>query len=69
MRKLRVFESISIDGYFTDTSGDIGWSHAAREDADFSEWVSGNASKGSALSFRWRSAVDARSSRSMRNYG
>jgi hypothetical protein len=28
MRKLRVFESISIDGYFADANGDIGWAHA-----------------------------------------
>jgi dihydrofolate reductase len=52
MRKLRVFESISIDGYFTDKNADIGWAHAGRgEDAEFTEWVSGNASKGGALLF------------------
>jgi hypothetical protein len=44
MRKLRVFESISIDGYFTDTGGDMNWAHAGREDAEFADWVSGNAS-------------------------
>ena len=33
MRKVRVFESISIDGYFTDASGDISWAHAGREGA------------------------------------
>jgi dihydrofolate reductase len=51
MRKLRVFESISVDGYFTDARGDIGWAHAGREDVEFSEWVSANASKGGALLF------------------
>jgi dihydrofolate reductase len=51
MRKLRVFESISIDGYFTDTSGDMGWAHAGREDAEFADWVSGNASSGGELLF------------------
>lgn len=35
MRKLRVFESISIDGYFTDTHDDTGWAHAGREDPEF----------------------------------
>jgi len=51
MRKLRVFESISIDGYFAATSGDISWAHAGRADADFGEWISENAGKGSALLF------------------
>jgi len=51
MKKLRVFESISIDGYFTDAHSDIGWAHADRGDAEFGEWVSGNASKGGALLF------------------
>lgn len=51
MRKLRVFESISIDGYFTDPHGEIGWAHADRGDGEFAEWVSGNASKGGALLF------------------
>ena len=46
MRKLRVFESISVDGYFTDRDGDIGWAHAGREDPEFSEWVGANASGG-----------------------
>lgn len=50
MRKLRVFESISIDGYFADQNSDINWGHAGRrEDAEFTEWVSSNASKGGAL--------------------
>lgn len=51
MRKLRVFESISIDGYFTDANGDLSWAHANRDDAEFTDWVSGNASKGGALLF------------------
>ena len=51
MRTLRVFESISIDGYFTDARGDMSWAHAGRDDAEFAEWVGGNASKGGALLF------------------
>ena len=51
MRKLRVFESISVDGYFTDSNGDMSWAHAGREDAEFGEWVSGNASSGGELLF------------------
>lgn len=50
MRKLRVFESISIDGYFCDGSGDFRFSHMDR-DAEFDGWVAGNASGGGALLF------------------
>jgi dihydrofolate reductase len=39
VRKLRVFESISVDGYFTDANGDISWTHAGRNDAEFADWV------------------------------
>jgi dihydrofolate reductase len=51
MRKLCVFESISVDGYFTDAAGDMNWAHAGREDPEFSDWVSGNASSGGELLF------------------
>lgn len=51
MRKLRVFESISADGYFTDADGDIGWAHPGRDDPEFAAWVGGNASGGGALLF------------------
>jgi dihydrofolate reductase len=51
VRKLRVFESISVDGYFTDADGDISWAHAGREDAEFADWVGANASSGGELLF------------------
>jgi dihydrofolate reductase len=51
MRKLRVFESISVDGFFTDSNGDMSWAHAGREDAEFAGWVSANASSGGELLF------------------
>lgn len=51
MRKLRVFESISVDGYFTDANDDMSWAHAGREDPEFADWVSGNASAGGELLF------------------
>ncbi len=51
MTKLRVFESISIDGYFADAHGGIDWAHAGREDDEFAEWVGQNASSGGALLF------------------
>lgn len=49
MGKLRVFESISVDGYFTDSSDNIDWAHAGREDPEFADWVGSNASGGGAL--------------------
>ncbi len=51
MRKLRVFESISVDGYFTDADGDMSWAHAGSDDPEFAAWVSGNASSGGELLF------------------
>ncbi len=51
MRTLRVFESISIDGYFTDAHGDISWAHASRQDPEFADWVGNNASSGGELLF------------------
>lgn len=51
MRTLRVFESISIDGYFTDASGDMSWAYAAPDDPEFATWVAGNAGSGSDLLF------------------
>jgi dihydrofolate reductase len=51
MKKLRVFESISVDGYFTDAAGHMDWAHGGSDDAEFAAWVSGNASKGGELLF------------------
>ncbi|HWL84217.1 MAG TPA: dihydrofolate reductase family protein [Polyangiaceae bacterium] len=51
MRKLRVFESISVDGYFTDANGDMSWAHVGRDDAEFADWVGANASSGGELLF------------------
>ena len=51
MQKLRVFESLSIDGYFTDANDDMSWAHASQGDAEFGKWVAGNASGGGALLF------------------
>jgi dihydrofolate reductase len=51
MKKLRVFESISVDGYFTDAQGAMQWAYALPQEEDFSAWVSGNASAGGELLF------------------
>jgi dihydrofolate reductase len=49
MRKLIVFNSMSLDGYFTDTSGDVSWAH--KHDAEWNAFVKGNASGGGTLLF------------------
>lgn len=49
MKKLRVFESVSVDGYFAAIDGDLSWAHAGSGDPEFAEWVSSNASTGADL--------------------
>ena len=51
MRKLHVFESVSLDGYFVDAQGGMSWAHAGGDDPEFAAWVSGNASSASDLLF------------------
>jgi dihydrofolate reductase len=51
MRKLVAFNSVSIDGYFTDLHGDMSWAHGARPDAEFDAFVQGNARGGGMLLF------------------
>lgn len=48
MRTLRVFESISVDGYFADADGDMSWAHG-HDDPEFIDWVGHNASSGAEL--------------------
>src|SRR5436190_6059763 len=51
MRKLTVFNQVSVDGYFRTTAGDIGWVHEQREDPEFKDFIAGNASGGGVLVF------------------
>lgn len=44
MRKLVVFNSISLDGYFTDANNEIGWAHRQNDqDTEYQEFVANNA--------------------------
>ena len=43
MRKLSVFNSISLDGYFTDKNSDLSWAHR-RRDKEWTDFISSNAS-------------------------
>lgn len=51
MRKLAVFNQITLDGYFAGPNGDISWAHKSAPDAEWNAFVSGNASGGGALVF------------------
>ena len=49
MRKLIVFNHVTLDGYFTGLNGDMAWAHAGNDDAEFNAFVAGNASSGGEL--------------------
>ena len=51
MPKLNMFNSVSLDGYFTDASNDISWAHAAPGDSEHMEFIAGNAKGTGALVF------------------
>lgn len=44
MGRLIVFNNISLDGYFTDAHGDIGWAYKEVQDAEWNAFVQENAS-------------------------
>ena len=49
MRKLSVFNSVTLDGYFTDKNGDMSWAH--QDDPEWNAFVAENASGGGMLLF------------------
>lgn len=49
MRKLLVFNSVSLDGYFTDMNGDMSWAH--QQDSEWNDFVASNAKSGGELLF------------------
>jgi dihydrofolate reductase len=49
MRRLVVFNQITLDGYFTGPNGDFSWAH--RNDPEWNAFVEGNASGGGVLVF------------------
>ena len=50
-RKLSAFMQVSLDGYYCDARGDMSFAHKPAEDAEWHEFVSGNASGGGMLLF------------------
>ena len=52
MRRLIVFNQVSLDGYFSSSDGGSGWMHDDDgEDAEYEEFIAGNASGGGMLVF------------------
>lgn len=51
MGKIMVFNSISLDGYFTDANSEMSFAHNPIPDAEWEAFVSGNASGGGTLIF------------------
>lgn len=49
MRRLVVFNQVSLDGYFTDSKGDMSWAH--KNDPEWNAWVQDNAKGGGELLF------------------
>ncbi len=49
MRKLVVFNNVTLDGYFTDPNRDMSWAH--KQDAEWKTFVQENASVGGELLF------------------
>jgi len=48
MAKILVFNSVSLDGYFTDENNDMSWAHKDPNDAEWNAFVGENASGGAA---------------------
>jgi dihydrofolate reductase len=49
MRKLIVFNNVTLDGYFTDQSGDMSWAH--KQDPEWTAFIGENAGSGGELLF------------------
>ena len=49
MRRLLVFNQVSLDGYFTDSNGDMSWAH--KNDPEWNAWTEQNAKGGGVLLF------------------
>lgn len=51
MRKLVVFNQVTLDGYFTGVNGDLSWAHKSKEDREWNAFVAENARGGGMLLF------------------
>ena len=51
MRKLIVFNHVTLDGYFSGPNGDLSWAHQTRKDPEYDTFVKENAKGGGQLLF------------------
>lgn len=51
MRKLHVFNNVSLDGYFTDANNDYSWTHEGANDPEMAQFTKDNAQGANALVF------------------
>jgi dihydrofolate reductase len=51
MRKLIVFNQVTLDGYFAGENGDISWAHHVKQDSEWKDFIEENASGGGVLVF------------------
>jgi len=51
MRRLVVFNQVTLDGYIADPHGDMRWAHKDAADAEWNAFVAGNAKGGGVLLF------------------
>jgi dihydrofolate reductase len=51
MRKLIVFNHVTLDGYFVDADGAMSWARPGNDDPEYSQFVAQNASGGGELLF------------------
>jgi len=51
MRKVMLFENITLDGYFTGKDGDFSWAHRDPPDPEFQRFIHDNAQGGGTLLF------------------
>jgi dihydrofolate reductase len=49
MRRLIVFNQVTLDGYFSGLNGDLSWAHPDSQDAEWKAFVEENAGSGGAL--------------------
>jgi dihydrofolate reductase len=51
VRKLIVFNNVSLDGYFVDANGDMSWAHNTAPDPEWDAVIASNATEGGVLVF------------------
>lgn len=51
MRRLIVFNNVTVDGYFCSAQGDMSWARANRQDPELKKFIEGNASGNGELLF------------------